>query len=737
VYRRSAATLSVWLRTYSAVLFADHRGMGLACLLATCIFPRTALGGVAGLALGELVAITLKISAISRPRMRVNALLTGLALSSLWLPYAACWIVFPLAVIGAAVLSVVFQEWFWRLGELPSLSLSFTFAVWIASFSLGGWTPAIPAVPFDFLLPLDELPRILRNLLLSLGWLLFSPHPLAGLLLLIGLAIVSRYLAMLAVLGFLVGSATAGLLPFSTQVPTLGFTSVLTAIAIGGVFCVPSFSATLVACIAVSLATLTATAINSWVLPNGMLALSAPFFLATAITLSFLRHAKSGVMLALTCPALPEQHVEALRAARSRLGPRGSVALSAPFSGEWKVYQSFDGEHTHRGPWRNALDFFIEEEGQSFRHDATVLANYFCFGLPVLAPIAGQVVSVFDGVPDNLPGEVNLRENWGNYVLLRSWKGAHVLLAHLKQGSAAVWPGAYVSAGSVLGSCGNSGRSAQPHLHLHVQASAWIGSHTLPFHLAGIYSRENNAAPVWRAHHVPSQGALVSGALLNPLLSKALTIPAGRRFQYRAVATRAVNYGIGRFGHDHIDWILTTSIELLGELKLAAASGAYALAHCAHSFAMYGRGGPRDAHLDLYFLALGLTPATDAERWFDEPPARLFPASISARFAIAALRPLGARLHSSYERRWDANKNLWRQTGTHTLLVLPGWREVYVTVADISPDMGVMRIGGHGRRLHTNLELSSISQLPDAGIPAWDQKISPGSAQKPQAPLAA
>jgi hypothetical protein len=41
-----------------------------------------------------------------------------------------------------------------------------------------------------------------------------------------------------------------------------------------------------------------------------------------------------------------------------------------------------------------------------------------------------------------------------------------------------------VAPGTPLGRCGNSGRSAQPHLHLHVQRGAWLGAPTLPFHLS-------------------------------------------------------------------------------------------------------------------------------------------------------------------------------------------------------------------------------------------------------------
>ena len=40
-------------------------------------------------------------------------------------------------------------------------------------------------------------------------------------------------------------------------------------------------------------------------------------------------------------------------------------------------------------------------------------------GLPVLSPAHGQVVRVCDHLADNPPGEVDTKNNWGNFVLVR------------------------------------------------------------------------------------------------------------------------------------------------------------------------------------------------------------------------------------------------------------------------------------------------------------------------------
>jgi hypothetical protein len=61
-------------------------------------------------------------------------------------------------------------------------------------------------------------------------------------------------------------------------------------------------------------------------------------------------------------PDFPEQTYVRTRVASERVGAPGSIALAQPFEGAWTVSQEFSGEHTHRGPWRNALDFVVLRE---------------------------------------------------------------------------------------------------------------------------------------------------------------------------------------------------------------------------------------------------------------------------------------------------------------------------------------------------------------------------------------
>lgn len=119
---------------------------------------------------------------------------------------------------------------------------------------------------------------------------------------------------------------------------------------------------------------------------------------------------------------------------------------------------------------------------------------YRIYGARVLAPCAGQVVLVVNGLPDMQVPRVDREHLAGNHVLLRcagmasdahdTGAGVDVLLGHLRPGSVRVQPGAAVAVGDWLGSVGNSGNTGEPHLHVHAQrpgpAVAPLGGDPLP-----------------------------------------------------------------------------------------------------------------------------------------------------------------------------------------------------------------------------------------------------------------
>ncbi len=103
------------------------------------------------------------------------------------------------------------------------------------------------------------------------------------------------------------------------------------------------------------------------------------------------------------------------------------------------------------------------------------------YGRPILAPVDGTVLAAHDNEPDHpayrgLPSivyaltqarraAVGWRSLAGNYVLIDSG-GIIVAVCHLRQDSGEVRAGQQVQVGDVLGRCGNSGNSTEPHVHV-------------------------------------------------------------------------------------------------------------------------------------------------------------------------------------------------------------------------------------------------------------------------------
>jgi murein DD-endopeptidase MepM/ murein hydrolase activator NlpD len=147
--------------------------------------------------------------------------------------------------------------------------------------------------------------------------------------------------------------------------------------------------------------------------------------------------------------------------------------LRLPFRGNWYVFWGgralSQNYHARVRDQRFAYDFLIMKNGSSHAGKGEKNADYYCFGQPILAPGSGTVVSVENGVEDNVPGVMNARQPLGNHVIIDHGNGEFSFLAHLRRGSVKVKEGDQVEAGDLLGECGNSGYSSEPHLHYHLQ----------------------------------------------------------------------------------------------------------------------------------------------------------------------------------------------------------------------------------------------------------------------------
>lgn len=156
-----------------------------------------------------------------------------------------------------------------------------------------------------------------------------------------------------------------------------------------------------------------------------------------------------------------------------------TVRYTLPFTGEWVVLTGGVTPATSHS-WdvvtqRYAYDFVVADDGlRRHRGDGTQLGDYLCYDRPIVAVADGEVVAVRDGVR-NAPrvgygwADFAARDFRGNHVTLRHAEREYSFYAHLVPGSVTVRVGQAVRRGEVIGRCGHSGHSTEPHLHFHFQ----------------------------------------------------------------------------------------------------------------------------------------------------------------------------------------------------------------------------------------------------------------------------
>lgn len=721
-------------RAYAAILFVDHLWVGLVFIAATLIYPNIGLAGLIGALAGLLTARLFHFPEVSGGLQIYNSALVGLSLGAFYELSGYLVLLIVLGAVLAVLVTVAVADGLWRMDRLPALSIPFILMVLFTTPAARRYTSLS-----DFMGLADPHQALsfpwLDGFFSALGSTLFAPQPLAGLLIFAGLFWRSRYLALLALLGYAFGYAAFELMtenPPPGLVVWTGFNFSLTAMAIAGIYTVPSLAGLGVALLAVAISVLLVLATQDFLLIDGLPIMAIPFVVTTLAILSALQK-RVGLARPWLAPepGLPEVNYERARLAQVRNGEFNSVPLLPPFYGAWEVYQGFDGAHTHRGPWRHALDFYLRDNGQSYRNDGSRLEDYLCFGLPVNSPAHGQVVRAFASLPDNPPGEVDVKNNWGNFILIRLDNGLHVLLAHLRQDSLKVAEGDRVTPGMTLAACGNSGRSPQPHLHLQVQREATLGSPTQPFHLTSVLLL-HEAQSVWEFSLVarPKEGEQVQLAEQDERLARQLHLPVGRTLRYRlstapAGGTEATSTSAAVDADAEIE--LRVELTLLGQFRLRSDSGASAaFAELNGVLAFYDRQGPRDRLLDLWLLANGLTPLADqAHRWHDAPAASLLPLGPLQRAWLWLWRPLGCGLQTDYRRAWDEAAGIWCQQGEHHLRVGTLALEAH-TESRFDPALGCtqMTLTTDGRRWHAELLDTGLSG--DRGIPGWH--LAPSSA---------
>lgn len=630
------------LASYAQVLLARSPLIGGMLLLATLAVPRMFVFGLGavGLAMVTARAVGLSPALIRSGLFGYNALLIGLGGAAL-VQVTPLSVAFVVAMVMASVLvtAALHSALGVNLG-LPALTLPF-----LVVFYVGLGVAPLAEVPLrsmatDPMAAALPLPELCSSYLQSLGALFFLPRVDVGMLILLALLWHSRIAVLLSAVAWTVVAVLASrlfVLGDPALMMALGYNCTLTAVALGGVWFVPSRSSFALAASGAVLCAACTLGLLPWLYQLGMPVLVLPFNMTVILVLYAMRQrVRDGLPKAVTfVPGTPEQNLNYYNTRLARFRSRYPVRIGLPFRGRWLCTQGVDGDVTHQGVWRDALDFeVIGDDGRAHTGAGTELADFRCYRLPVVAAADGVVARVVDGVPDNGVGQINTRDNWGNVVIVYHAPGLYSCVAHLSSGSVRVREGQPVKRGEALGACGSSGRSPVPHVHFQLQATATIGAPTLTMELHDVVTGDAMAGC-----HVPMEGKPVRNLESN-----------GAHYLHFDHGQRLV------LANDDRAESLLAEIDLYGRLVLRCGEGTLYYEHRAELFTVHDVIGTRSPLLSAVRAALSRVPFEAAESgitWTDILPLRPhLPVWLRPVFDVLApfVGPMGLEMHYSAER---------------------------------------------------------------------------------------
>jgi urea transporter/murein DD-endopeptidase MepM/ murein hydrolase activator NlpD len=544
------------VNSYSQLFLADSYLLAALVILASFINIYVGLYGLLSVVLTNFFANILNYNHhyILKGYYGFNSLLVGLFIGYTYAPSWQLLIFSAFASFLCFVLTIVIAG-LQANKKLPFLSLPFLFTVWLIILATPHFTSLVDSDSSIFiyndLMKLGgsdmvnayhfydniELPQIIDVYLKSLGAIIFQYNIVAGILIVIGLLIFSRIAFMLSVVGFLSGyyffillQGNIGLINYTY----IGFNFILAAIAIGGYFLLSNSYSFLLVIIAAPIISMiiaaSATILGSFGLP----VLSLPFNIMVIMVLYFLYNRVRADKLKLTQVQLfsPEKNLYRYLNEKARYNDEVYIKIGLPFYGEWYISQGQNGNITHKNEYQFAWDFVIkDDELKTFRLPGTNLEDYYCYSLPVLAPADGYVVDIIDGVDDNLIGDVNLQQNWGNTLIIKHAEFLYSKISHIKKESFKVAINDYVYKDQVLASNGSSGRSPEPHVHFQLQSTAVLAATTIKYPLSNYIVKENNKY-VYYSNGIPKENDIVANATINSLLKSAFYLIPGKKLNW-------------------------------------------------------------------------------------------------------------------------------------------------------------------------------------------------------------
>ena len=537
------------LNSYSQIFFSNNNTFAVLLIIISFFDFGAGLSGVLSVVVSQITAALFNFNKelIRDGSYTYNSLMVGIALGMFYDFNMSFFILLMITSILTLFITIWFIITLSKRG-LPFLSLPFLLGIWVIILGAPNFS-ALELHPKEILSLVRLFPELFTSVsdaiaslpfadvihlyFRSLGAIFFQFNDLAGLIIAIGILIYSRISFGLSVFGFLIGfgfySYFGG--DFSQLIYSyIGFNFILTAIALGGFFVVPSKKSYLMLLFTIPVIALSISAFHTLFSFFGLPLYSLPFNIVTLLFLAIMatRMKTSGLTLVTVQQFSPEKnHYKHLNSV-SRFSKDTYYHIALPIMGSWNISQGYAGNITHKGDWQHALDFdVIDEDGSSYQNSGIALKDFYCYDLPVIAPSDGYVVALVDTVDDNEINEVNLKDNWGNTIIIKHGEHFFSKLSHIKKDSFTVKIGDFVKKGHVIGTCGSSGRSPEPHLHFQLQVTPYIDSKTLEYPISYYLTKEENGFD-FHQFDVPKEKEIVSNVQTTKLLTDAFGLIPGK-----------------------------------------------------------------------------------------------------------------------------------------------------------------------------------------------------------------
>ncbi len=564
------------LNSYSQIFFSDGRLLGLILLLVSFFNLNAGVSGVIAIASSHITAYFLGLNRtkIINGLYGFNSLLVGLGLG---IYYQFNW-QFLLLLIFSSILTLfvtVVLEAILNKYALPFLSLPFLFGIWMVSLAARHYgsleISEIGVYAYNDIVLIGgndllqthfvfndiAIPESLSLYFISLGAIFFQYNIYAGIIIAIALLINSRISFLLSLIGFYAAyfyyqfiGASLGELNYGY----IGFNFILSAIAIGGFFIIPSIYSFVIVVLLIPLLSILVTGttdvlsifqLSTYSLPVNIVVIS--FLLVLKYRERFFRKPELVSLQKFS----PEKNLYSNQNYYTRFGDKSMISIHFPFSGKWLVNQAHNGEYTHQKDWKHAWDFVIAENGLEYDGDGNLPQDYYCYNKPIIAPADGEVVEIVDLYEDNKIGDVDIEHNWGNSIVIKHAQYLYSQVSHIKKGSFRVEKGQYVKKGEILATVGNSGRSPFPHLHFQLQSTPYVGSKTLNY-LIGPYISEENSKFNFVNNGAPKLNDIVSNIEIDSSLKSKFKFVPGMEIEWELVSTNSDK----GFNKEQIKWIV-------------------------------------------------------------------------------------------------------------------------------------------------------------------------------------